>query len=338
MMEHLAPPNPRALHGPLHRFSFAHTSLTDEARVALVDGLGARSVDFRGRAQSFKFDGGRLRLKNLDLIFGSCTAAIAKKYPVFDQVRQQFAVRGSGRSSFRGSHYCIDRNETCVIPAGIETSHENSDACAQLVIRIDARALQNALGAQLGTPVVRNIEFQVPSSFGNPELARLRRLIEFLIAELDRDGSNVPTHMLAEFEQMLMASFLTANRHNFSGLLEREEPHAAPWQVRVVEEYIDAHWKEPITIQALATASGGSARSIFKTFRDTRGSSPMAFVKSVRLRHARHMLLAADRSTTVVAVAFACGFLNPGHFARDYRVAFGELPSATLAGAKQRRK
>jgi transcriptional regulator GlxA family with amidase domain len=46
------------------------------------------------------------------------------------------------------------------------------------------------------------------------------------------------------------------------------------------------------------------------------------------------MLLAADRTATVVAVAFACGFSNPGHFARDYRQAFGELPSATLAGAR----
>ena len=63
----------------------------------------------------------------------------------------------------------------------------------------------------------------------------------------------------------------------------------------------------------------------------------MAFVKSVRLGHARRMLQEPDRTTSVVSVAFACGFLNPGHFARDYRLAFGELPSMTLGVAKHRR-
>jgi AraC-like DNA-binding protein len=328
-MEHVATPS------RLRRFSFAHPSLAHEGRDALAHALGACSVDIGGRAQNVRFAGSRVRLEHLDLIFGDCSAAVRKTYPAVDQVRQQFALRGSGYSSFRGSHFCIDRDQTCVIPAGTETSHENGDDTAHLVIRIDAQALQNGLGALLGTPVVRKIEFQTLSRFDNPELARLRRLLEFLVAELDRD--DVPAHVLAEFEQMLVARFLTANRHNFSGLLERETPRAAPWQVRLVEEYIAANWNRPITIQTLTAASGGSARSIFKTFREARGASPMAFVKSVRLRHARQMLLAADRTATVVAVAFACGFSNPGHFARDYRLAFGELPSATLAALARMR-
>ena len=33
-------------------------------------------------------------------------------------------------------------------------------------------------------------------------------------------------------------------------------------------------------------------------------------------------------------LAFACGFDNPGHFAGDYRLAFGELPSQTLTKVK----
>jgi transcriptional regulator GlxA family with amidase domain len=32
----------------------------------------------------------------------------------------------------------------------------------------------------------------------------------------------------------------------------------------------------------------------------------------------------------VVQIALQCGFQNPGHFARDFRLAFGELPSDTL--------
>ena len=136
---------------------------------------------------------------------------------------------------------------------------------------------------------------------------------------------------------MLLIAFLTANPHNFTDALERDQPRPAPWQVRRVEEYIAANWNRPITVEALAAAAGASARSIFKAFRDSRSCSPMAFVKSVRLQHARRILQQPDSATTVVSTAFACGFLNPGHFARDYRLAFGELPSETLGAAKYKR-
>jgi transcriptional regulator GlxA family with amidase domain len=144
------------------------------------------------------------------------------------------------------------------------------------------------------------------------------------------------TPALQEFEQLLIVSFLTANRHNFSDQLKREQRSSAPWQVRLVEEYIDANWNRPITVETLSAASQASARSIFKAFKEARGYSPMAFVKSVRLNHARRMLQSPEGPISVVAVAYSCGFLNPGHFARDYRLAFGELPSATLSRAKHK--
>jgi transcriptional regulator GlxA family with amidase domain len=32
----------------------------------------------------------------------------------------------------------------------------------------------------------------------------------------------------------------------------------------------------------------------------------------------------------VTQIELKCGFQNPGHFARDFRLAFGELPSKIL--------
>ena len=39
------------------------------------------------------------------------------------------------------------------------------------------------------------------------------------------------------------------------------------------------------------------------------------------------MLERASADTTVVDIAYSCGFQNAGHFARDFKLAFGELPS-----------
>ena len=60
----------------------------------------------------------------------------------------------------------------------------------------------------------------------------------------------------------------------------------------------------------------------------------MALAKKVRLTHANEMLTTPDAETSVTGVAFACGFANLGHFAKDYREMFRERPSETFGRAK----
>jgi len=322
---------------PLHKFPLIETHSPDDLERMLVTRFGAVGFDIEAEARLFEAYRSYIRLKSVDLLFGSCSAAYRVRFPGAPIVKQQFALQKAGRTTFGGRQFNVTKNEACVIPAGVEMTHEYEAGFESFIFRVEAAALQAKLSAAIGIPITRNIEFARPSSFDNPALRRMRRMLEFMVSELDRDDGKVPPAALVEFEQMLLIAFLTANPHNFSDVLAREQPPPAPWQVRRVEEYITANWNHPITVEALAAAAGASARSIFKAFRDSRNCSPMAFVKSVRLQHARRMLQQPDSTTTVVSTAFACGFLNPGHFARDYRLAFGELPSATLGAAKHGR-
>jgi transcriptional regulator GlxA family with amidase domain len=106
--------------------------------------------------------------------------------------------------------------------------------------------------------------------------------------------------------------------------------------LRVAEEYIRHNWNKPLSNNLLARMAGVSTRQYFKLFRQARGCTPAVFVKRVRLKHARSMLENAEINPSVTGVAFACGFSNLGHFARDYRQAFGELPSMTLNRCRSR--
>jgi AraC-like DNA-binding protein len=216
------------------------------------------------------------------------------------------------------------------------------DFCSQheagfsdLILRIDTNALQNILTALVGWPVNRKIEFQARSTFSNPRLSYLRRLIDFAVGQLDDGPDNLLDSAQAELQQLLMVSFLFANPHNYSHLLESKPSDAIRWQVRAAEDYIEANWNQPIYIEEIAKVTGASARSLFQAFRDARGCSPMNFVKSIRLLHARQFFQTPDETTTVTSVGYSCGFQNMGHFARSYQKAFGELPSATLASAKR---
>ena len=88
-------------------------------------------------------------------------------------------------------------------------------------------------------------------------------------------------------------------------------------------------------IEELVAVTGVGTRSLFKAFERSRGYTPMRFAKQVRLKQARRLLSSADATTSVTAVALKCGFSNLGHFAKDYREAFGERPAETLAAQRR---
>ncbi len=92
-----------------------------------------------------------------------------------------------------------------------------------------------------------------------------------------------------------------------------------------------AHCAEPLTIAAIATASGISARTLIEGFRRHLGTSPKALLREFRFQKVRDALIAAIPGTTTVAdIATACGFNELGRFAVEYRQRYDESPSATL--------
>jgi AraC-like DNA-binding protein len=48
------------------------------------------------------------------------------------------------------------------------------------------------------------------------------------------------------------------------------------------------------------------------------------------------MLEQAEENASVTQIALKCGFQTSGHFARDFRLAFGELRSDTLRRSGRR--
>jgi AraC-like DNA-binding protein len=320
-------------HYPLHRFLFVDTREPDEVRRLLFDVFDARYFDLRQDNREFHVAWNFVRLKHIGLGYSHYNSAVSVGLSAAGVVRQMFSLTGSSRTAFGSRQFTSERNRSTLIPAGAEARVDRGAGNGELRLRLDAVVLQDKLGAMIGTPVSRDLEFAAPPD--GPEMQRLRRILLFLADQLDGAEAKIPDRVLAEYEQLVMVSFLAANRHNYSHLLERAPRAPGPWQVRLVEEYIEANWRAPLDIETLAAVTGGSTRSIFKAFKEARGVSPMAFVKRVRLENARRALQRLDEKTSVIDIASECGFLNPGHFARDYRTAFGELPSETLRQSRR---
>jgi transcriptional regulator GlxA family with amidase domain len=74
-------------------------------------------------------------------------------------------------------------------------------------------------------------------------------------------------------------------------------------------------------------------RAVQYMFRRHLDTTPMAYLRRIRLDRAHRDLLAADPShDTVSAIATRWGFAHTGRFSQVYRAEFGESPSVTLHG------
>jgi len=107
-------------------------------------------------------------------------------------------------------------------------------------------------------------------------------------------------------------------------------PALAVRRVRLVEEWVDAHAADPITLGRLCAVAGVGDRYLETAFRAQRGQTPMQFVAARRLARVRCRLLDAKPGDSVTRIAQDAGIVHLGRFAVRYRSVYRESPSTTL--------
>lgn len=100
--------------------------------------------------------------------------------------------------------------------------------------------------------------------------------------------------------------------------------------VRRAIAFIESEADTDLTLADIAAAAHVTPRALQYGFRRLLDTTPMAYLRRVRLQHVRAELLDAAPGTTVAEVAGRWGFFHLGRFAGYYRGEFGENPAQTL--------
>lgn len=101
--------------------------------------------------------------------------------------------------------------------------------------------------------------------------------------------------------------------------------------VRKVEDFIESHFGEDLSLAKLCTSADVSERTLRRAFANFLGISPSCFLKTLRMNHAyRELQQAFPSETQVAVVAMKCGLTHLGRFSQEYKQFFGESPSTTL--------
>lgn len=307
----------------LDEFPAIRSSNILEIEHLLASTYGARNFIPSSDVRTLNVHANHWQSEAIALSYCDYGACVEVQFPEANFYRQQFALSGSSSIRIAGVEREIGLNKFCVVPPGASLNIHFRPEFEQIVLRVNDRYLwekHRAITGRNEIPAFRTLEHE-----GGQATARLFRMLQFFSREIGRGG--LSDLEIKEIEQSIVIAFLLANRftaHQGAGTVKQ----ASERQIHLAEEYILAHWNTPIAIEDLTSVSGVSGRTLFYHFRKRYGQSPMAFVREIRLNHARRMLCELNEMT-VTQVALACGFGNLGHFSGYYHARWGEAPSAT---------
>jgi AraC-like DNA-binding protein len=175
----------------------------------------------------------------------------------------------------------------------------------------------------------------LPLSARLREVRRLSDLLGYITRQFDDSlplSTKAGAAMAVLIEEFLLDLILRA-----TPALTEERVFPAAWlRVRLAEEIMRARSDEPLSMAAVAREIGVGLRSLQLAFLEVRAMGPRDVLLQMRLERARERLLSARPSDTVTSIALDCGFTHLGRFPAAYRMAFGELPTETLARSHRR--
>jgi AraC family transcriptional regulator len=104
----------------------------------------------------------------------------------------------------------------------------------------------------------------------------------------------------------------------------RNGPIPTPRAAQSLQEYVQAHLAERITLDALSALAGLSTHNLLIAFGQAFGTTPAQYVIAQRLRHVRWLL--ANTAADITTIALATGFASHSHLAATLKKQTGLTP------------
>jgi AraC family transcriptional regulator len=151
-------------------------------------------------------------------------------------------------------------------------------------------------------------------------LARtLVRLLEAARYELEHDCEAAKASLAAA------STILQYEIERHSGVKHARVGALTGWQVARVRAFIDENLHRTIRTQDLSAVARRSSAHFSRSFKQTFGEPPHAYVVKRRLERACHLMVTS--SGPLSEIALSAGFSDQAHLCKLFRQAFGQSPA-----------
>lgn len=244
----------------------------------------------------------------------------------------QFVLSGRATFEQNGDIHSLTPGYLSVLNPDTAVRQITHSDCRHFTIKLDKAQLSQILASEIGghreALAFNSAPFALKGTTGS-----FARYVQQVCADLEETQTGLlHPKVVGSLEDTLARLLLVSVPHNYSDAFsERAENTVAPYYIKRVEEFVRTRYRKKLSLDDLIKASGVSGRSLHSGFRKYRDTTPMGFLKSVRINTAHAALKnAGEKTTSVTDVALDCGFLSPGKFSQDYKRYFDVSPSVTL--------
>ena len=218
------------------------------------------------------------------------------------------------------------------VPLPLECKiHHASKEKPYLAVKIDIdKQLLSELIVETSVPQTTQISKARPGIFVSTLSQDIKSTLSRLLSYLDNKNQaqvlgkpaikELMFHILNGAQGDLLKAFVYQDRQNF--------------QIAKVIGFIQHQYSENLEVAALAAKANMSQSSFYSYFKSVTSSSPIQYIKAIRLHAARRNMMFDNLSAS--DAAYNVGYSSPSQFSREYRRFFGVPPSVDVQEASTR--
>ncbi|MBN8866499.1 MAG: helix-turn-helix transcriptional regulator [Solirubrobacterales bacterium] len=241
--------------------------------------------------------------------------------------------RGAIEVAGRGARATVGDRAAAVVDQTAIFSTRWQPGVRLSVVRIE-RQLVNRVLADLdsGDPG-SDRRFDLPGAAAPDLGSSWASLVGLAVTALDFEIDQQSELWWKDFQRHLVLA-MAALQPSFHASPSISNAGGSPAALRRAVAHIEAHADEPLSVAAVAEAARIGPRALQGAFRRHLGTTPTAYLRSIRLDRARAELAREGMATTVSEVAYRWGFVNLSRFAVQFKEQFGLLPSEVQRGRR----
>jgi len=251
------------------------------------------------------------------------TEAVLNDIPVLYKPGAVFVLQGSKQGILEGEIYLYDEDHYLAVsvPVPFQMTSKASPQRPLLAVYLE-------FDMQMAAAIALQVE-----ELAGPSDAKPRGLLS---SRMDRDIEDVLLRLLTVLgnpvDVAVLGSSILRELHYrvMSGsqggaVIAALQRKGTSGKLLESVAWLRENYSSEIAVADLARNVGMSVPSYHVHFKNLTGSSPMQYVKAMRLHEARLMI--ARQSRTIAEVAGSVGYVSPAQFSRDFKRHFGRTAS-----------
>jgi AraC-like DNA-binding protein len=322
---------------PASQFMLFETDNPNLARHRLTDEFAPHQIDLKNKSKDFRTIAYKGQVADITLYrIRYCSDVTISSGPLRGYYLLYLPITGRIRVESKGRLIDILPGEFFVVNPFDPYILHKMDDCVQLTLKFDRTNLEVYLNSLLGHSPMGPLSFKSDRALKFKNCENLVRLISLFDADLFDGSAMLNDEISGGIAEKLMSDMLLRQvPNNYSDNLSINQSSLAPYYVKKAEEYIRKYAHKPISMSNLAAVSDISERALYDGFRKYRDTTPMSFIKNIRLDRVRAELIGIRCGATprrkLTEIAGDWCFSHMGNFSKDYKRKFGETPTKTLS-------